>query len=756
MANPTAGDYYIIPVVNTGKALDVSGNDRNNGANVQIYAINRTDAQVWRLSYRSNGTAQITSRFTGKSLDIPGGNLVSGANVQMWTDNDTRAQEWTLSEKSTVTVDGTSYATYEVYLTQATTLCMDVYGAGSTDGTNVWVYTRNNTNAQRWAFVPVLPFRSGGIYEVKSTINTGMNVDIAGGSTTNGANCQIYPDNDTNAQKFIFTNEGNGWSIRNVASGKYVDVSGANFRDGTNVQSYENNGTRAQRWSVTTYGTQTVSGVNCQIVALGAANGSTYYMDVTAGIAATNKNIQIYHDNDTRAQRFVLYPTWAVDPHMPAPYSLGFPGTSYGPLGSNGQIDARYYPQWSCADAWATSGPNSYQWRYRYRYMKSSNSSWEAWGSWTAWTTAQVTRSGVTSKVTQGLPVAFSLASRKCCQIQFEVRTCGVDELSLLYGATSSCTGTFYYRQNVTLGSAAWSPEGIRVACSTDYPYGSTNIYVKSVKWGNKEHMVGGEVAFKQLDDSTSFLIPQSSLDSVPSDGQQVTLTFDYGSDQCARWGGVTQTRNVTVSLDSTEAETVTFEEAEGRTLVASVTNIGTTRMWIVRDGLIMECPVESKSGSLWRFRVAYPFNCDYAVVTAGTSSDGERFYVDRKDRHETGACHAWTLADGTSVAIELREGTPLTTDSSVDALYDERFLNAREWGVVSFSETRKGKFTVEGAVVDGKSEATYADIEALVGEHASYRSPSGDICDVAVLSCSRKSHREWSEVSVTMAREAV
>jgi len=759
MANPTAGDYYIVPVVNTGKALDVSGGSLANGANVQIYALNQTDAQVFRLSFRTNGTAQITSRLTGKSLDIPGGSLVSGANVQMYTDNDSRAQEWTLTEKSTVSISGTTYETYEICLTRATTLCMDVYGAGSTDGTNVWVYTRNDSNAQRWAFVPVSPFKSGGIYEIKSSLKTSLNVDIAGGSTANGANAQLYSDNDTNAQKFIFVNEGNGWSIRNVASGKYLDIAGGSLANGTNVQSYVDNDTRAQRWRVDTFGTTGVSGATCQLVRLGAGNAASYRMDVESALTKPGSNIQIYESNGTGAQLFALFPTWAVDPNMPAPHSIGFgtsltanPGTSYGPLASNQQINARYYPMWSCADAWATSGPNSYQWRYRYRYMRSSNSSWEDWGAWTSWLTALVTRNGQKSTVTQGLPVSFSLASRKVCQIQFDVRACGIGELSLLYGATSSCTGTFYYRQNVSFGDSAWSPEGLRVACSTDYPYGTTNLYVKSVKWGGKERLTG-EVAVKQLDDSTSFVIPQSKLNAIPPDEATATIVFDYGTDQCARFGGVTQTRTTTVSLDTTTAETVTFSEGPGMTLNATVNNIGTTKMWMITDNKATELMRVAVSGNNWTFRVPYPFNKDYDIVTSGTSSDGNRFYVDRVQRREKKAAHAWTLPDGTSVAIKTREGEALTTDHSIDAVYEANILNARPWETVSFGETRKGRFSIEGATIVGVSD--FEDVEALVGKHAIYRSPAGDTCEVAILSCARSANKHWADITVTMAREA-
>lgn len=762
MANPAAGDYFIIPVNATNMALDVNGNDKSNGANVQIWNRHSGDAQVFRISYRANGTAQITSRYTGKSLDLPGGNIVSGANIQMWTDNDGRNQEWEFAQKSTVTISGTTCTTYEIHVATATTLCIDVNGGGTSAGSNVQVWTRNDGNNQRWALLPVPPFRSGGVYEIRSMMKTSMAVDIAGGSTANGANCLLYSSHGENNQKFIFVNEGNGWSIRNVASGKYLDVNGGTFSNGTNVQSWVDNDGRNQRWAVTTYGTATINGTKCQVVSLGAGNATTYMMDAESALTTNNTNIIIWSNNEGDNQRWALYPTWAVDPHMPAPNSMGFgssisanPGTSYGPLASSQQINARYYPMWSCADAWATSGPNSYQWRYRYRYMRSSNSSWEDWEAWTSWLTALITRNGQKSSITQGLPISFAISSRKVCQIQFEVRACGIGDLALLYGATSSCTGTFYYRQNVTIGSSAWSPEGLRVACSTDYPYGTTNLYIKSVKWGGQERLTG-EVAVKQLDDSTSFLIPQDKLKAIPSDQVSVTLTFDYGTDQCARFGGATQTRTTTVSLDTTTAETVTFAEGPGMTLDATVRNIGNTRMWIVADDQAIELKRVAVSGSNWTFRVIYPFNKDYEIVTSGISSNSDTFYVDRKQRREKNSAHGWILSDGTAVAIEAREGEPLSTDFNIDSIYEANVLNARPWEAVSFGETRKGQFTVEGATVKGVTSSSFEDVENLVGKHAVYRSPAGDICDVAVVSCSRVAHKYWAEVTVTMVREAM
>lgn len=48
---------------------------------------------------------------------------------------------------------------------------------------------------------------TAGLYEIRSMLLTSMTIDVAGGKAVNGANVQIYASNDTNAQKFLITEE---------------------------------------------------------------------------------------------------------------------------------------------------------------------------------------------------------------------------------------------------------------------------------------------------------------------------------------------------------------------------------------------------------------------------------------------------------------------------------------------------------------------------------------------------------------------
>lgn len=757
MAGPTAGNYYIVPAVATDKVLDVSGGSLRDGANIQIYTLNRTDAQVFQLSYRKNGTAQIASRLVGKCVDVADGSLVSGTNVQMYTDNDTRAQQWTITEKSTVTISGTSYKTYELAV-QGTSLCMDVYGAATSAGTNVWIYTRNNSNAQRWAFVPVEPFRSGGIYEIRSKLKTTSCADVASGSKANGANVRLYSANHTNAQKWLFTNEGaSGWSIRNIASGKYMDVAGGTLKDGTNVQSYQDNDSRAQRWSVTTYGAITVEGKASQIVKLGAANGTAYVLDDSDASTANGTNLQVYQSNGTDAQRWVLWPTWAEDEFMPSPYNLmavaavgdtkaGGNTVAWGPSMSFSLV-----PAWTCAPSYATSGPNGYQIRKRTRLMASATSTWRAWSDWSAWSTAAVKRDGQRHWLTSSYDIQMTEAN-KLAQLEFQVRATGVGELDLLYGAAASKTVTCYPIPNTSMTAAGWSPDGVRLAVESDY-VGETVFTVSSMKQGSRE-LLTDSLTLGKLDDATTILIGRNSLKSFPDDGSTLTVKYRVGTDMAKTLSG-TRTASVTLSYDAGSVDgTPTFSEGQNRCVLVKVPHIGTERLWVETGGAIIECSAKSSDSSGTTFEVPYPFGGEYTLYASGESSNSGSWFTWHGTRTgEDGPVHAWNWDGGYAEAEYIGDGDP-RSDKKVRAVYESNVLDSRPFEKVEFAKTRKVSLGATG-MLGPITTTTADDFHELAGKHALYRSKAGDYCYVAVTDVSLKVTAYWTEVDVSMIREA-
>lgn len=97
-----SGDYYYIAsALNTNQVLDVSGGSHRNGANIQLYQRNGTDAQLFKIVRSSEeGYYNIINKGSEKALDVEGGRTQSETNVQLYEQNGTQAQQWQLFLKN--------------------------------------------------------------------------------------------------------------------------------------------------------------------------------------------------------------------------------------------------------------------------------------------------------------------------------------------------------------------------------------------------------------------------------------------------------------------------------------------------------------------------------------------------------------------------------------------------------------------------------------------------------------------------------
>ena len=291
------GTYVIKSAINDKFVLDIEDASKANGANLQIYQSNGTNAQKFKVKYLNNGYYTIESVNSGKVLDVDDAKKTQGTNVQQYDSNNTDAQKWTIKKNS----DGT----YSL-VSKCNNLYMDVKDGIASNSRNVQVYGGNGTKAQKFKFEKVADSInysekaektiSDGTYTIKSAINDKFVLDIDNASKSNGANVQIYQSNGTNAQKFKVKYLNNGYyTIESVNSGKVLDVDNAGKNQGTNVQQYGANNTDAQKWIIAknTDGTYSI-----------VSKCNNLYLDVKDGIASSGKNIQVYGGNGTRAQKF--------------------------------------------------------------------------------------------------------------------------------------------------------------------------------------------------------------------------------------------------------------------------------------------------------------------------------------------------------------------------------------------------------------------------------------------------------------------
>lgn len=300
----TGVSMIITSVANKKLVTDVTSASTANGARVQLYSSNNTNAQKYRFESIGNGTYKIVNVNSGKVLDVSGGSTANGAALQQYTNNNTVAQQWTVR----------NYGSGKVALVSVNAnKAVDIPSGNAVQQAQLQLYSPNGTVAQQWLVAKApLTLRErlnetaakhrqdlpDGTYTFGSKLNTSMKMDVSGASRSNYGNVQIWAGNGTNAQKWKVTHDSNGYvTLTSVNSGKVLDVNGGSSSNGTNVQQYDSNGTYAQKW-----------------IAIKNSDGSYTFqsalaenavLDVNGGSSANGANVQLYTSNGTNAQKWV-------------------------------------------------------------------------------------------------------------------------------------------------------------------------------------------------------------------------------------------------------------------------------------------------------------------------------------------------------------------------------------------------------------------------------------------------------------------
>lgn len=759
MARPiTEGEYLIVNVKNTGMALDVSGANRNNGANVQIWNILNSRAQLFTVRYDSSDNVRILAAFTGKSVDAA--SKSANANVQQWTNNDERYQKWTLvATGNNVTFKSKSYPSYKIRLA-GTSLLLDAAGTAASAGSNCLLSNDTGATDQHWIFVPRPKLRSGGVYEIHSAVDPRYVVAVGSSSKTDGANVLLWQSVGINDQKWVITEEETDkWRVRNVNSGKFFDIKGNEAKNGaTIVQWGEPISVRHQQWKILERDTEdhVYNGVNCAFVSFGAygvtSDGNTYMLHSYNSTATNNADVNLWEDAGGNGYRWLLYPTSATDQTIPIPANLELVYAVGDNVRWTHVAQGSAYATWTCTKSWTNVGPNHYEWRMRKRYMLSSSSTWADWTDWTAWETANYTQSGTRAWLADPIDGSYDIAQYKNLQVSFQVRCVGVEETESLVGQAATQDFYFLWKPTYTFPSAGITPEGLRIGYTSDYTAGMSDLLIYNLAVNGK-NVLKRNFKADELEASGSFLIPYDYLSEPVADGAAVTFGYHAGTDQISYILEARGTVTAHEDAGSGLAVAPTLELAAGRMLKATVP-YEDARMWLMVDGETVE--LEGENGV---FLIPYPFAKDFTLFTSAVDGNswGTNSTLVKKENPLVinKECHAWNW-DGGAFLLEANSDA-LVTDRELKPVYEANVLNSRKHESVSFATTVRSSYTAVGLMLDNVTESTHEMLEALVAaQHVRYRAPSGEIADVAITGASYTRHSEHTFVQIDMIEETV
>ena len=309
------GEYVIASAVDKDQVLDIAGGNRDNGANVQLYRKNGSEAQRFLLTYHPEGYYTIRSVLSGRLLEVQYAGRENGSNVDVYEGNETDAQRWILKKTS----DG-----FYQMLNVGSGLFLNLAGGQTKNGTNVQVYQRNGSSAQKFRLTAVSEKAPGqvlenGSYYIAASGDHSKVLDLPAGNADKGTNVQVYDKNNTKAQQYRFVYRGNGcYSIYTELTERVLDVASASREEGANVQIYDDNGSDAQLWKaeflggglyrfvsklsgkyLTIRGTSLANGSNVQLNRLGAAGVQTFYLRRTADSQSNGVAPHQFLDNGT-------------------------------------------------------------------------------------------------------------------------------------------------------------------------------------------------------------------------------------------------------------------------------------------------------------------------------------------------------------------------------------------------------------------------------------------------------------------------
>ena len=315
--------YYTIQNKNSGLYLTSSSDWRNlrDGLVLTQTSFKKNASCLWMIRATSNGyviSSAFDSRFV---LDIPGATFTNGNKIQLYTRNGTSAQVWRFQDIEQAIRDLEQLAKVNknciddgYYIIQSAVnnkQVIDVNGAGTSDRTNIQIYNSNNTWAQLFRIS-----HSGDFLQIKN-VNSDKVLDVENGAIKSGANLQIYEWNGTKAQLWIAVQCNDGIKLVSALDKDLVmDLNGANPNDRTNISIYKNNNTLAQRWIFrrvedprAVLDRLALSGKNLVeegVYEIHSSINKIFNLDVSGGSFLENTNVQLYSDNDTGAQRWII------------------------------------------------------------------------------------------------------------------------------------------------------------------------------------------------------------------------------------------------------------------------------------------------------------------------------------------------------------------------------------------------------------------------------------------------------------------
>lgn len=229
-----AGNHFRIQAWGTGKCLSVSGDSTANTAQITDRTYSPGDAaQQWDLVDAGNGFFNVRNVNSGRVLDVN----TSTNKIELYDNNGGANQQWRLQP----------WGNYYIRALSGRYVC--VANSGNSNGNQIIQFDFQTQPWFQWQFLSV----GAGNYEVSSLNATSRCLCVVNASTTNSANTQLYDYNPNNVgdQKVRIKPLTNGkYKFYYVHDGMSWDMNGGQSNNNIPLQQYPDNGNEWQQFEL--------------------------------------------------------------------------------------------------------------------------------------------------------------------------------------------------------------------------------------------------------------------------------------------------------------------------------------------------------------------------------------------------------------------------------------------------------------------------------------------------------------------------
>nr|WP_280924745.1 RICIN domain-containing protein [Bifidobacterium sp. ESL0745] len=301
-----SGSVRVATAMNGNMVFDMPNSTWDNGARLQVFSWNGSGAQRYEFREVGNAIYQIINVNSGKALDVPSGNAVYDASVQQFDAIGGLAQHWAVRQGPN--------GQYAFYSACAADLALDLPAGNAFNGARLRLWGGNGAPAQQWIVNNMRSPREelnnlaaqyrndlpDGTYNFAMRNDGTKMLDVAGGSTANGARISTWYSNGLWTQQWKVRHDAAGYvSFVNPVSGKALDVPAGRAFPGASLELFTPNqlgGGYAQKWVAIRDGNS---------YKLVSALNPSLNLEVGFGSVMPGAKVQLYTENGNSAQRWI-------------------------------------------------------------------------------------------------------------------------------------------------------------------------------------------------------------------------------------------------------------------------------------------------------------------------------------------------------------------------------------------------------------------------------------------------------------------